>query len=469
MNDIDNDWGPLSWLSPIEHGLFVMIGLLMYVLITRISHQHRHPSAAIAWVVVIIAFPYLGMPLFLLFGTRKFPRPKRLGRRREVRRTVPGAPAWAVDLLAAMDVAGPTPNTSIVFHEDGRDARDTLLAMIDGASARIDACTFILGNDEIGRSLIDALSRAARRGVTVRLLLDAIGSLKAPRVPLRDLRTAGAQVRWFMPLLHNPLRGRINLRNHRKLVIIDGSTMWGGGRNLADEYFIDPTGKPGWIDLSVVTTGALAARGTTLFERDWQAASGRISGADTVVGPALEPGPGALAQLVPSGPDHSDDTVYSLMLAAAYRAERRLLAVTPYFVPDDALLSAWCIAARRGVQVTLVLPRRSNHLTADWARERGLRMLAEAGASIRLHAGMIHGKVMVVDEALALCGSVNIDGRSLFLNYELTTAFYGAAEIGWLARWTEQLAERSAAYRPSRPPWWRDVFEGIVRAVAFQL
>jgi cardiolipin synthase len=185
--------------------------------------------------------------------------------------------------------------------------------------------------------------------------------------------------------------------------------------------------------------------------------------------PPPGPGEGACAQLVPSGPDHADDTLHALLLAAAYRARSRIVAVSPYFIPDDALLTAWCIACRRGVRLTVVVPRRSNHWMADWGRERALRALVAAGARVVLYPAMIHAKVIVVDDRLALCGSANLDGRSLFVNFELMTAFYGAAEIAWLAAWTERQIGDSATYEARPPSWGRDVLEGIVRAVAFQL
>ena len=161
--------------------------------------------------------------------------------------------------------------------------------------------------------------------------------------------------------------------------------------------------------------------------------------------------------------------MYSLLLSAAYHAQRRLLAVSPYFVPDDALLSAWCLACRRGVQVTLLVPERSNHLLADMARERSLRQLRQAGGRVMLYPQMMHAKAIVVDDRLALCGTINLDARSLFLNFELMFAFYDAAEIGWLADWIEERCRNARRHDAQAPGWWRDVLEGIVRAVGYQL
>jgi cardiolipin synthase len=455
--------------SALEHGAFVFGGLLLYVLITRISRQRRNPSSAIAWVLAIAVVPYLSIPLFLLFGTRKFSRPNRTA---QVRLPADGhqpGPVWATGLLAALAVPPPTRNRSIRFHEEGGASQRALLEMIDAARQSIDLCTFILGADATGDALVAALIRSARGGVRVRVLIDAIGGLRSARSQARALRDAGVVVRWFMPVLHNPLRGRTNLRNHRKLVVCDGETVWSGGRNFASEYFIGIDRQPAWPDLSFVVQGPLAAQARLLFQRDWHAAEGRnrpLSPGIAAVGDAEI---GIPAQLVPSGPDYADDTVYALLLTAAYQARQRIVAVTPYFVPDDALLAAWCMACRRGVQVILLIPARSNHRLADWARERALRELAAAGAQIYLFPAMIHAKAVIVDDQLALCGSANLDGRSLFLNFELTTAFYGPSEIAWLAAWVEQRVQRAHRYVAHEAPWWRDVVEGMVRAVGFQL
>jgi len=309
--------------------------------------------------------------------------------------------------------------------------------------------------------------------VRVRLLLDAFGSLRSPRRQLQSLRMAGGEVRWFMPLLHNPLRGRTNLRNHRKLAIADGSTLWGGGRNQAAEYYIERPGDPAWEDLTFTVHGPLAGQALALFDHDWQVASGRAPqlplplAADKPV--RSDASAAATAQLISSGPDHVDDTVYSLLLSAAYHAKRRILAVTPYFVPDDALLSAWCLACRRGVDVTLLIPGRSNHRLADVARERSLRQLQQAGGKVLLHPRMMHAKAIVIDDRLALSGTINIDARSLFLNFELMFAFYDREQIDWIAGWAQAHCRRASAHDAEPPGWWRDVLEGIVRAVGYQL
>ena len=176
-----------------------------------------------------------------------------------------------------------------------------------------------------------------------------------------------------------------------------------------------------------------------------------------------------VTQLLPSGPDLFDDTLYSLLLTAAFHAERRLLAVTPYFVPDEALMTALMMAARRGVQISLLIPAHSNHRLADVARMRALRQLAQVGARIHLYRRMLHAKVVVIDEAMALAGSLNLDSRSFFLNYEMMVAFYRKTEVRWLSDWLEAHIAEARPYRGRPASWWKDILEGMVRAVAYQL
>lgn len=453
--------------SAFVHVAVVAAGLLLYVLATHLGRQRRHPSAAIGWVLAMVAFPYAGIPLFLLLGTRKLVRPQRL--------PVPAgpvighslAPTWAARLAAGLSLPALRCNRSIMVLDDGPGALDALLALIDSARHRLDLCTFLLADDAAGQRVAGALVCAARRGVRVRVLLDAIGSLNTPRALRRGLVDAGVELRWFMPLLHNPTRGRTNLRNHRKLAVADGERMWSGGRNLAAEYFLDRPDAPAWSDLSFVVDGALAVDAENVFQRDWQLTGGRSASAARL--PAADMPEGPPAQLIASGPDHADDTIYAFLLTAVHQAQNSLVAATPYFVPDDALLQALVIACRRGVRVTLLLPERSNHRLADIARARALRELAGAGARILLLPHMLHAKLMLVDDTVALCGSVNLDGRSLFLNYELTTAFYGRTEIEGFVRWFERQARcaRPSVQRPPSLP--RDILEGVIRVVAFQL
>lgn len=449
---------------PLLHAAAVATGLLLYVALTHSGRQRRSPASAMAWVIALIAFPYLALPVYLLFGTRKLaharaaddPPPSAQG----------GDAAWAAALTRGLDLPPARRCASIVLDTEGPRALQSLLALLDGAARSIDIEMFIFRDDAVGLLVAETLARARARGVTVRVLLDGVGAFAGRRRSLRMLREAGATIRWFSPLRLRPQFARDNLRDHRKLVIVDDRALWSGGRNLAREYFLDAPDAPAWHDLSVVVEGGIVIDAIAGFARDWAMAGGEPAPAPPAA-PAAADGP--LAQLLPSGPDRRDDTAYDLFLSAIHRADARVLLATPYFVPDDALQLALVLAARRGVQVELVLPAQSNHALANIARERSLRELAAAGARIRLLPRMLHAKALVIDAGFASCGSINFDGRSLFLNYELNVLFHDAAQTDALAGWFAMRRAESSVYLARAPGWWRDVGEGLVRSVGFQL
>ncbi len=451
------------WLpSPSQHFLIAALALLVYVINARARRERRAPAAAIAWVMGLALLPYLMLPLYLLFGQRKLSAPPQRAAATSAEST-----HWATCLLGSFGLAAPAPAT-VRFHADGAQARDALWQLIDTARHHLDVCTFLIGNDPLGREALARLAARARAGVRVRLLHDGVFAWSAPHRALRELAAAGARIAVFRPLFALRRIGPRNLRNHRKFAVADGEHLWAGGRNLAAEYFTGAAGIEPWIDLSFDLDGAVAAVAAQQFAQDWAAASGRAgTGQAPLPMPALQ-APGALAQFVPSGPDQTEDTAQALLLTACFRAQRRLLAISPYFVPDSSLQQALQLAARRGVQVTLVVPATSNHRLADFVRGRPLRELARAGAQVLLLPVMSHAKAVVVDDTLAMSGSINLDSRSLLLNYEFAVVFYGGQEIGWLADWITTQAARCRPFDARAPGLLRDIAEGALLAVAFQ-
>ncbi|MEP7100535.1 MAG: phospholipase D-like domain-containing protein, partial [Burkholderiales bacterium] len=436
----------------------------------HVLQQRRHPTAAIAWVLFILLMPYLALPAFLTFGSRKQARPRN--------RPLLAPPAtdaegpWAIQTALALGQPQPAPYDDLRIHADGAAALDALWHTIDGARHTIDLCTFIIGRDAVGHALIDRLIAKARAGVQVRLMLDGLGSLMSRRPDLRPLRAAGVQLTLFVPPLHSPLKGRTNLRDHRKLLVADAGfdtrRLWCGGRNLASEYFEGEAGAPPWRDLSFDLRGAFVLQASALFEHDWAFANDAKRHVE-IDGPRTETASPESAQMIASGPDQADDTVYSLLVTAAYRARRCIALITPYFVPDSALLTALCLAARRGVQVDLLLPARSNHRLSDVARRRALRALAAAGANLWTVPHMMHAKLAVIDDTLALAGSANLDSRSLFLNYELMVAFHDREAIARFASWFEHERADAESLVPKRAGLFADIAEGLVLWMGFQL
>ncbi|MEO5658428.1 MAG: phospholipase D-like domain-containing protein [Polaromonas sp.] len=457
------------------HGLVTVLGLVIYVIASHARRQRRHPSAAIAWVISLALMPYLALPLYLLFGNRKVLRDP--SARFKATPITAGhsdtTTARFQHLAAAMGLAHIASYRRLAIHQDGHEALRALRSVVLGASSSLDVCTFLLGRDALGREITELLMQRAQAGVRVRLLIDGIGVYLGGRPKLKRLRAAGVQVALFVSPFRSPLPGRTNLRNHRKMAIADGERLWVGGRNLAAEYFVGDASsmprKTPWIDLSFDLRGDLAGQAQQRFDQDWAFATQGPQTEARLSKFPVPPAGAAAAQLIASGPDQADDTLYSLLLASFFTAHTRILAVTPYFVPDATLLMALTLAARRGVAVDLVLPRRSNHRLADMARPGALREMAAAGARVWLVDAMVHAKAVVIDNELALAGSANLDERSLFLNYELMVAFFEPADVLRFAQWIE--AQRGAAklYRAPPASVIREFSEGLIRWLAFQL
>ncbi len=450
-----------AWFPRITaHSLVIVMSLLTYVLTTRAERERRPPAIAIAWVLGMIALPYAALPMYLLFGRRKLPR-----------RIFPclSAPSpakhWAEGLIESFGLPGAAPS-QVRMHQNGEEARSALFETLQRANRRLDICTYLLGRDAFGEEITVRLLECVERGVRVRFLIDGVGAIWLPRSWFKRMRQAGAEIAVFSPLLARKTQGPRNLRNHRKWVIADGEVLWSGGRNLAAEYFCGTPGIPAWADLSFDLEGSVAASAANQFESDWTAAGGKPAARAAVTAGDEAAG---RAQFLPSGPDQTEDTVRSLLIDACFHASERMLAVTPYFVPDSSLETAMRLAARRGVKIDLCIPAKSNHRLADFVRHRALRALSSAGVSIHLLRNMNHAKAVVFDRSLAICGSPNLDSRSLLLNYESAVVFYDKTHIEWLATWIHDLIPDARAFENRPPGLWRDLAEGLLLTLAYQL
>lgn len=466
------------WIS--VHGLVALLALGIYLMASHSLRQRRHPSAAIAWFLSLALIPYLALPLYLLFGNRKVVRAAHGPRSQPLAHPDQkiSQPATRIQTLAGtLGLPAPSDYDRFELHEDGRHALRSLIAVIDSARSRLDVCTFVLGGDAAGREISRHLIQRAQKGVRVRLMIDGIGFYLGGRHDFQPLTAAGVRVAKFVSPFKSPfkspLAGRTNLRNHRKMVIADGARMWTGGRNLAAEYFEGDHAflhkKVAWIDLSFELHGAIAGQAQAQFDQDWAFArrERRGHGPTPLAQRAAAETP--TVQLIPSGPDQAEDTLHALLVSSCFAAQTRILAVSPYFVPDPTLQMALTLAARRGIAVDLILPHKSNHKMADMARHAALRELSASGARVWLVPAMIHAKAVVIDQEIAFAGSANLDERSLFLNYELMLAFYKAADIQALARWIGQQREDATLYTVRSPGIARELAEGLVRWVAFQL
>lgn len=461
------------------HYLFTVGGFVLAVFaIARLVGEKRQPSNTLAWLLMIVIFPYVGVPLYLIFGGRKL---RELAKnKRPVVLHLPGVPEVAASIrhlptvhaLAATGSTHPAGGNDVRLITSGEQAFTELETLINSAKHTIHIATFILGRDDTGRRIVRLLAKRAREGVKVRLQLDALGCLFSSRSFVDPIRRAGGEIVRFMPVL--PLSGRssANLRNHRKIAVFDQHTAIVGGHNLAHEYMGAQPVKKRWTDFGAVVTGPAAALLNEVFLADWSFASRQ--NLDTLHG-ELDPsavrveGESAV-QVVASGPDVRGDPLYEGIVSMIQEAEQSIWIITPYFIPDEVLLRSLIVKARAGKDVTLIIPAKSNHPVTDYARRHYLRELAKAGARVMHHTGrMMHSKAVIVDERIGLLGSANFDLRSLFVNFEIGVFLYSEKDVRALRIWAGELLRDCVEPKPEARPRYKllgNVAEDLSRLLA---
>ena len=461
-------WIRVDILLPLS-GLLTVLGfLLALLLLANALRSKRPPSSTIAWLLAIVLVPYIGVPLYLMFGGRKMRR--MAGTKGPVYGPNPGGSegtfgAGTERILRSYGLPPATMGNRVRLVASGEEAYAHLLRIVDEAEHTIHIITYILGKDPVGEAVVARLARRASEGVRVRLLLDAVGSWRIGRRHLRPLIDAGGRVAFFMPVLHVPFRGRSNLRNHRKIVVADRKAAMTGGMNIASEYMGPRPDRDRWRDVSVVVEGPAACHLDDVFRSDWSFASREAVPEPPREQPSLEVGD-APVQVVASGPDVAGDPLYESLVALLFAAKTRIWVVTPYFVPDEILARALELAARRGLDVRLLIPFRSNHVTADLARAGYLRPIHDAGALIlRYLPTMVHAKVTIVDDDLAVVGSANMDMRSLFLNYEVALFLYDHERIADALGWTQSLFP-DCRHGLAPRTWYKELAESLVRLLS---
>jgi cardiolipin synthase A/B len=454
------------WIVP---HIFSVLGFLLAVfLLSRILREHRPPVSTMAWLMVIVLVPYLGVPLYLLIGGRKH---RRLAARKDFLYAVGGEPAEQLADTHSIErilLTGGAPRTTtgdrVQLFTGGEGTFEHVQRLFSSARQSIDVSTFILGGDCTGMSVLDVLAARAAEGVRVRLLLDGLFYFRPNRKKLAVLARAGGQIAVFMPLLRLPFRGPANLRNHRKIIVVDGEHAVVGGMNLADEYMGAAPRADRWQDVALSIEGPAVAHIHNIFRSDWAFAAKQTVRDETY--PLLRRVGEASLQVVASGPDVPGDNYYDAVLTALFQARERIWIATPYFIPDEAISRGIMLAARRGVDVQLIVPLRSNHLTADIAGGSYLRQIERVGGHVRPYAkGMMHAKVMLIDQELAVLGSPNLDMRSLFLDYEVAVFIYTKPEIVQFGAWFERMAAQCASRLPE-PGRVRSLAEDFGRLLA---
>jgi cardiolipin synthase len=448
----------------LSHAYAVLTAAASVLIAVHLLSTKRSSQSLLAWLIALVFLPPIAIPLYLLLGTRKVRRGKARPALDARKTESPSRPIARV--LVSAGLPPPREGNSFELLADGVTAYHRLLELIAASERSIDLTIFILGDDAVGAAVLDALAAKALAGVSVRVILDGLGSRSASGKARRILAAAGGELRVFMPLFRVPTHGPANLRNHRKLAVFDAATVFLGGMNVAVEYMGPSARDDRFRDVAAIAKGPIAGDALALFEGDWSFTG---KPATTPEAPHLEPAGDASLQLVASGPDLPEDALYDGLLTAISGAKTRVTMVTPYYVPDDLLQRTLLLAARRGALVELVMPSRSNHALADFARRALVRELRASGVRVLgYEKGMVHAKAMVVDDDFAFLGSPNLDMRSLYLNYESALFAYGPREVGMIAGYVEGLRDESVEGAfDLRRRWW--LLEQLARLVAPEL
>ena len=453
--------------------LFVIIGgLLIFTAIGHILYQKRSPTSMMSWMMAIIFLPFITVPLYFIIGIRKreskhaksyvdFHKPDS-----HDAYTLDGSTHTILSILEKNGIPPATRGNEIELISSSTEAYERMLDEIQHAKHSIDICTYVFQFDKTTEVILEALTLKAKEGVQVRMLLDLVGSLGAyfNQRGFKALRNAGGEVAFFVPILKRPFQNYINLRNHRKIYLFDEERLLSGGMNLSNEYMGADDGTKRWEDLMYALRGPAVNDFYSIFINDWEYATKRSEKQDFKHKEAYSGN--QIVQVVPSGPDIPKDALYETLLNAIYNAKERIWIVTPYFVPDDNMVQALVIAQHKGVDVKLITPKESDHLLADLGRSPYMRELDEIGVDVVLYEGaMLHAKAILFDSVGGMVGSVNIDNRSLFLNYEVVTFVYSETFMKKMEVWMQNLI-KNASRDMEKPSKFREAVENIMKVFA---
>lgn len=441
--------------------------LYVVALATWILFEKRSPVATLAWILSLVALPYVGFVIFFLLGPRRLVR-KRLKHRRarskvrahvEVRQpnAVPEDPRIAqIDRLAVRAGEAPADRCDAVeiFH-DAASTYDAIEKAIREAKHHVHVGYYIFDSGEAGTRIGRALAAKAKEGVEVRLLLDDVGSSGMKRAFRKELRAAGVRFALFNRVTFSRIRSRFDFRNHRKIVVVDGVIGFTGGINVTDDYVRTPP----WRDTHVRIAGDAVRWLQLTFLDDWHYATSYAPREAAYFPTPTEKGD-HLVQIVGSGPDRDLEPIQKAYFAAMALAGQRIYVTTPYFVPDDAILTALTTAALRGVDVRVLVPRRSDSLIVTAAARSYYDTILASGVRVyEYQPTMVHAKTLVVDDFFAAVGTANMDNRSFRLNFEVTAILYGAVHAKELAEQFKKdlrdAKEIKAHSRKDLPLRWR--------------
>ncbi|MFV0409442.1 MAG: cardiolipin synthase [Paracoccus sp. (in: a-proteobacteria)] len=422
-------------MLPILAHLTIVLLCLFHILMRR----HRAPVSRLAWICVVLAVPYLGALAYLLLGSTNIGR-SRVARLKAAfaRLTRPdAAPGWdapenAADLPELYEPlfrVGKSINgypaiggNRARLMENSEAAINQMVADIDAAEHHVHTLFYIWLDDHSGRKVAEALKRAVARGVTCRSMADALGSREMIRSETWALMKEAGVSLGVSLAIGNPLlrifNGRIDLRNHRKIIVIDNHITYCGSQNCADAAFLPKAKFAPWVDAMMRFEGPITRENQHLFASDWMECMGEDL-SDLLRAPLRPAAPGFTAQVIGTGPTARFSAMPEMFESLIYAARRELFITTPYYVPNGAIQAALCAAANRGVDTTVIFPARNDNFAVGAASRSNYEDLLEAGVKIfEFQPGLLHTKSLTMDGQITLIGSANMDRRSFDLNFE---------------------------------------------------
>lgn len=429
----------------------LLIALIVFIFqaATILVLEFRRPGHAAAWLLILFLFPLVGFTLYYFLASeyRRRRKSKKRGgldnRRRAYMMAISKVlkqpselpnPAFSERerLFRALVKNGGMPifgrNRTSIFN-NGQDTYDAMLEAIRGAEHHIHLATYILRNDEIGTIFQNALIDKAKQGVTVRLMYDGIGSIKLSDNYIHKLRAGGVHCACFFPLRPSFWKKRMNYRNHRKIVIVDGRVGFIGGINIGDEYIGRHPRLGFWRDTHLRIEGDAVYRLQEVFLKDWEIAT-KDKPDDENFLPSHACEGTEPVQIVQSGPNMNEEAIHDSVYALLTAARHRIWITTPYFIPSTAIAMALKDAAANGVDVRLVVPYTPDTWLVHLATLSYVETMLQIGVRVwRYRKGFIHAKTMIVDDMVGVVGSANMDLRSYFSNFEINAHLYDPQTI----------------------------------------